>query len=224
MATTITFSPALFWFFVFFFSFLSLQTISQPDRAHHMRTVCNNESSHFTEYSSFYLNRRSTLASLQTRSSVRPPIYLSVTKGTGPDTVFAMYLCRGDITKTTCSICVRTATSEIKESCTYQKEGFIFYEECMVRYSDTSFSGLLEGPKFNVILHSPKNFSSTIRFGQTLSRKMDEFITRTVSTTSWPKPYFVQDKERLTESGSSYTLDTVVQCRPDLDPSNCDAC
>ncbi|CAH2048172.1 unnamed protein product [Thlaspi arvense] len=189
-----------------------------------MHTLCNNESNSFTRHSSYYSNRSSALASLRTRSSVRPPIYLSVTKGLVPDTVFAMYLCRGDISKTNCSICVRTATSEIRESCTYQKEALIFYEECMVRYSDNSFFGLLDGPKSNAILYSPDNFSATSRFQQTISGKMDQLIPRAASTTSLPKPYFVQDKQRLTESGSSYTLDSVVQCRPDLDPSNCTIC
>ncbi|CAH8304089.1 unnamed protein product [Eruca vesicaria subsp. sativa] len=222
MATTILFSPALFWFsFLFFLSFLSLQTISQP-RVNHLLTFCNNRSNSFVEDSSYDSNLRSALKYLRGTSPAPP--YLSVTKGLSPDTVYGMYHCRVDITKSTCGVCVRTAITEISKRCTSQKEAFIFYEQCMVRYSDYSFFGLqeLDGP--NALLPSTTDFPTTSRFGETLPDKMNKLITRAASTTLWPNPYFSQDQQHVTELGSTYTVDSLVQCSPDLDPGNCTVC
>lgn len=221
MARSFTFSSALFHFlYLFFLFFLSLQTMSQP-QVHHLRTICN-ESNNFTRPSSYYSNRSSLLTSLRSRSSVLPGTYAGITRDRSPDSVYGMYFCRGDINKTTCSVCVRTATRKIAQNCTYQKEAFTFYEECMVRVSDYSFFGLLEGP--TATLYSPLNFSITSSFGQTFSRKMDKLILRAATMSLSPKPYFVLDRERVTEFGSSYRFDSVVQCTPDLDPTNCTVC
>lgn len=222
MATIITFSSSVtFWFFLIFFSFLSLKTISQP-RVNHLHTFCNNQN--FTEDSSYDTNRKSTLKYLHATTS--DATYLSVTKGLSPDIVYGMYHCRGDLTKwskSTCRICVRTAVTQISRTCTSQKEAIIYYEECMVRYSDYSFFGLLEtSPKF--LTSSPSNFPDKSSFGETLSGKMDKLITRAASTTLWPEPYLAQDQQRVNDFDSSYVVESVVQCSPDIDPGNCTAC
>ncbi|ESQ47444.1 hypothetical protein EUTSA_v10028207mg, partial [Eutrema salsugineum] len=202
---------------------LEASFVSLKPRVNHLLTSCNNRSENFTEDSSYDTNRRSALKYLRTTSSTTPP-YLSVTKGLSPDTVYGMYHCRVDITKSTCRICVRNAVTEISRSCTSQKEAFVFYEQCMVRYSDYSFFGLqeLQGP--NALLPSTSNFPITSRFGEKLPGKMNKLITRAASTILWPEPYFVMDKQHVNEFGSSYAVDTLVQCSPDLDPGNCTVC
>ncbi|KAL1192014.1 putative cysteine-rich repeat secretory protein 6 [Cardamine amara subsp. amara] len=219
MAISMTFSSALL---CFFFSFLSLQTMSQPPQINHLFTFCN-ESNNFTRHSSYHSNRLSVLSTIRSYSLLGKITYGNATKGLSPDTAYAMYLCRGDIDKRTCSYCARTATLEITKSCTYQKEAFMFYEECMVRVSDYYFFGTLEESP-NVTKYSLNNFSVTSSFGQTFSRKMDKLILRAPSTSLLPKPYFVVDIERVTEFGTSYILHSVVQCSSDLDPSNCTVC
>ncbi|KAL1192013.1 Cysteine-rich repeat secretory protein 4 [Cardamine amara subsp. amara] len=210
--------------FFCFLSFLSLlfstdQTISQPD---HMSTFCNQFSDNFTRTSSYRTNRETLLSSLRDRSSLGT--YSNATTGLSPNTVRGMFLCRGDITRTSCSDCVQTATLEIAKNCTFQKEAFIFYEECMVRYSDFSFFTLVEDRPYT-IRYSLTSAPNSARFGQTLSDKMDELIIRaTSSSSSSSTPYFVEDQERVTQFEGSYDLDSIVQCSPDLDPSNCTVC
>jgi hypothetical protein len=137
-----------------------------------------------------------------------------------------MYHCRGDIakwSKSRCRICVRTAITLISRSCSNQKEAIIYYEECMVRYSDYSFFGLLEtSPKF--LTSSPSNFPDKSRFGETLSSKMEKLITKAASTTLWPEPYLAQDQQRVNDFDSSYVVESVVQCSPDIDSGNCTTC
>ncbi|XP_010430463.1 PREDICTED: cysteine-rich repeat secretory protein 4-like [Camelina sativa] len=221
MATVIKSLSSLFCFLsILALLFSTSQIISQPE---HMRTFCSQISDNFTRTSSYRTNRETLLSSLRDRSSLGT--YSNVTTGLSPNTVRGMFLCRGDITRESCSDCVQTATLEISRNCTYQKEAFIFYEECMVRYSDTSFFTLVEDRPY-IIRYSLSSAPNTDRFGQTLSDKMDELIIRASSSSSSSSstPYFVEDQERVTQFEGSYDLDSIVQCSPDLDSGNCTVC
>ncbi|CAH2048170.1 unnamed protein product [Thlaspi arvense] len=222
MAIFIRFSTFLLYFF-FFLSLLSHQTMSQPQ---HMHTFCDKLSENFTQTSPYKSNRETLLSSLRDRSSLGT--YSNATIGLSPDIVHGMFLCRGDITKTSCSDCVKTATLEItKNNCTYQKNAIIFYEECMVRYSNVSFFRLIEdGP--NIVKYSLASFPNSFfsSFQGTLSKKVEQLIilTSSKSSLSSSTPYYVRDISRVNEFEGSYTLDTMVQCSPDLDPENCGVC
>ncbi|XP_002887949.2 putative cysteine-rich repeat secretory protein 7 [Arabidopsis lyrata subsp. lyrata] len=208
----ITLTP-LFYFF--FFSLFSHQTLSQPQ---HMHTFCN-PSDNFTQTSSYETNRNILLTAL----SLSSPLvhYLNATIGLSPDTVYGMFLCRGDINTTTCSDCVQTATIEIATNCTLNKRAFIYYQECMVRYSNVYFFSEFES-KPVIVLYSLRSAPNSNRFNQTLSNKLDQLIPNVSSSTLIP--YFVEDQERVTQLEGSYDLVSMIQCSPDLDPSNCTIC
>ncbi|EOA34713.1 hypothetical protein CARUB_v10022282mg [Capsella rubella] len=197
--------------------------MSQPQ---HMHTFCNQTSDNFTQTSSYKSNREALLSSLLDRSSLGT--YSNATVGLIPDTVHGMFLCRGDITRTSCSDCVKTATLEIiKNNCTYTKKAIIYYEECMVRYSNESFFTLVEEGPY-VVKYSLSSFPYSFfnPFAQTLSNKVEQLIILTASKSSLSSstPYYVKDRKRVNEFDGSYTLDTMVQCSPDLDPANCGVC
>ncbi|CAA7053899.1 unnamed protein product [Microthlaspi erraticum] len=195
--------------------------MSQPQ---YMTTYCNKLSENFTQNSSYKSNLETLLSSLRDRSSLGT--YSNATSGVSPDTVHGMFLCRGDITKTSCSDCVKTATLEIAKNCTYQKEAIVYYEECMVRYSDVSFLTFVNsGP--SVAVHSTVTFTSLLfAFRVVLSDKVEELIvltTRSKSSLSSPTPYYVKNRNQVNQL-ESYPLDVIVQCSPDLDPVNCGVC
>ncbi|CAL9237571.1 unnamed protein product [Arabidopsis halleri] len=222
MATMIQSLSSLFCFL----SLLSLLfstnlTISESDHIH-MSTFCNLFSDNFTQTSPYETNRETVLSSLRLRSSLGS--YSNATAGISPDTVRGMFLCRGDISETSCSYCVQTATLEIAKNCTYQKEAFIFYEECMVRYSDSSFFSLVDERPY-IIRYSLSYAPNLERFPQTLSDKMDELIINATSSPSLSStPYFVEDQERVKQFEGSFDIDSLAQCSPDLDPRNCTTC
>ncbi|KAG7650440.1 Gnk2-homologous domain [Arabidopsis thaliana x Arabidopsis arenosa] len=222
MATMIQSLSSLFCFL----SLLSLLfstnlTISESDHIH-MSTFCNQFSDNFTQTSTYETNRETVLSSLRLRSSLGS--YSNATAGISPDTVRGMFLCRGDISETSCSDCVQTATLEISRNCTYQKEAFIFYEECMVRYSDSSFFSLVDERPY-IIRYSLSYAPNLDRFPQTLSDKMDELIINATSSPSLSStPYFLEDQERVKQFEGSFDIDTMAQCSPDLDPRNCTTC
>ncbi|KAF2570513.1 hypothetical protein F2Q70_00001535 [Brassica cretica] len=49
-------------------------------------------------------------------------------------------------------------------------------------------------------------------------------LTSSKSSLSSSTPYYVKDRKQVNHFDGSYTLDTMVQCSPDLDPANCSVC
>ncbi|KAI6705941.1 hypothetical protein NL676_008903 [Syzygium grande] len=74
------------------------------------------------------------------------PIYgfYNTTEGEDPDKVYGLFLCRGDVAANLCQSCIDSATSLIIERCPGQKEAIIWYDECLVRYSNRSFFSIME--------------------------------------------------------------------------------
>lgn len=197
--------------------------MSQPQ---HMHTFCDKLSENFKQTSQYKSNRETLLSSLRDHSSLGT--YYKATVGLSPDTVHGMFLCRGDITKTSCSNCVKTATLEITtNNCTYIKDAIVYYEECMVRYSNVSFSRVVENGPW-AAMYSNVSFpdSFLFPFRETLSDKVEKLIILTASKSSLSSltPYYVRDRNKVNEFHGSYTLDTMVQCSPDLHPENCSVC
>ncbi|WZZ51588.1 hypothetical protein YC2023_051695 [Brassica napus] len=145
--------------------------MSQPE---HMSTFCN-PVENFTQTSSYEANRDILLSSLRTRSLLGT--YSNVTVGRSPNTVHGMFLCRGDTTVATCSDCVQTATTEIATNCSLNKGAYIYYEECMVRYSSVSFFSVLE-VRPNIVLYSLRSAPDSNTFNETLADKFNELSQR----------------------------------------------
>ncbi|CAA7053897.1 unnamed protein product [Microthlaspi erraticum] len=189
--------------------------MSQP---YHMNTYCDRDE--FTRTSSYGSNRDTVLSNLRNSSSLGT--YSNATTGLTPNKVYGMFLCRGDINTTSCSDCVHKATREAAKNCTNKKEAFIFYDMCMVRYSDFSFFTLVEDMS-SVTVHSLIPSANTSQFfNGILPGKLKDLILR-VSLSS-PIPYFVEDQERVTLLERAYDVKAMVQCSPDLDPRNCTVC
>ncbi|KAG2302925.1 hypothetical protein Bca52824_031576 [Brassica carinata] len=208
----ITLSTPLFFFL---FSLLSHQTVSQPE---HLTTFCN-PSDNFTQTSSYEANRDLLLSSLRVRSSLGT--YSNATAGRTPNTVHGMFLCRGDITATSCSDCVQTATIEIASNCSLNRAAVIYYDECMVRYSSVAFFSVLE-VRPSIVLYSLRSAPNLNTFNETLADKFNQLILN-VSSSSLV-PYFVEDQERVTQEEGSYEFESMVQCSPGLDRLNCTVC
>ncbi|KAF8107360.1 hypothetical protein N665_0122s0006 [Sinapis alba] len=202
------------------FFLISLQTMSQSVE---ITYGCNRNSTTSNNSSVYRSNIETVLSTLRDRSSLGS--YANTTAGLSPNTFYGMFLCRGDINRASCSNCVRSATSNVAETCNSDKGNFIFYDECIVRYSNFSFFTLFEdGPAFGRFsMLSSSEYPEF--FNQTLSGKLNELMVRaSSSSSSSPIPYFVEDQEHVTQLESSYDLKAIVQCSPDLDPRNCTMC
>lgn len=192
------------------------QVISKSD---HMETFCSDSSGNFTRNTTYSTNLNTLLSTLSNQSSLAN--YYNLTTGLASNTVYGMLLCTGDVNRTTCNDCVKTATIEIAKNCTNHREAIIYYFDCMVRYSDKFFLSTLE-TKPSTFWYAtdsiPKSFG---KFAQRLSDKMGEVIVRSSLLSSSFTPYYLMDTTRFDDK---YDLESIVQCSPHLDPRNCTTC
>ncbi len=66
--------------------------------------------------------------------------------------VYGLYDCRGDVTIQVCRTYVVAAVKEIKNKCSREKIAVIWYNECLLRYSNWSFfSTVDEKPMFGLL-------------------------------------------------------------------------
>ncbi|KAF3948093.1 hypothetical protein CMV_025864 [Castanea mollissima] len=97
---------------------------------------------------STYQSNLNNLLSFLNANSIRETGFYNTTVGqtqTPENTVYGLFLCRGDLTTNECQDCVLTATKEIVQLyCAEEKEAVIWYDECMVRYSNRSFFSIME--------------------------------------------------------------------------------
>ncbi|XP_059436930.1 cysteine-rich receptor-like protein kinase 25 [Corylus avellana] len=110
----------------------SQQTYSFPVNLNY----CQDQSNETTK-ASFESNRTVLLSSLSSKASENNSFYNDTSNG-----VYGLFLCRGDASIGTCQRCVIYAVEYIKLLCPSSKTVIIWFDDCMLRYSDTNFFGV----------------------------------------------------------------------------------
>jgi hypothetical protein len=60
-------------------------------------------------------------------------------EGDVPDKVYGVALCRGDMDPDACSTCVSAAFLGARQRCSLSKDATIFYDKCLLRFSDKEY-------------------------------------------------------------------------------------
>jgi hypothetical protein len=105
---------------------------SQPTYNYHS---CSNNSPN----TSFESNLKVLLGALSTKASENYSFYNHSSNG-----IYALFLCRGDVDNSTCRSCVSYAGQDITTRCPSNRTAIIWFDECMLRYSDANFFGVGE--------------------------------------------------------------------------------
>lgn len=145
-------------------------------------------------------------------------IFSNATQGTYPDQVYGLFLCRADVARKTCQDCIDMASEMIVDECPFRKEAIIWYDECLIRYSDTSFLTTMRTSP-SVCASNSGNVSQPIRFDQEM-RSM--FVSLAKEATSDPlNCNFAKSDVNISGFKKLYGM---VQCTPDLSPLDCSNC
>ncbi|GAB4826733.1 hypothetical protein Ancab_040002 [Ancistrocladus abbreviatus] len=107
---------------------------------------CPNTTATFAANSIYQKTLDNLLSSLASNAT-QPNGFYNATSGSsgGAETIYGIFLCRGDDTTDVCKTCVNTAVSDLtQKDCPRSKEAIIWYDECLVRYSNQSFFGQLD--------------------------------------------------------------------------------
>jgi len=131
--------------------------------------------------------------------------------------VYGLYECRGDVGRYFCQFCVSTAAKEAPHRCTNRASAMVWYDFCILRYSNENFFGTV---LTNRSWHSlgDKNISNKEDM-----QKGDDFLRSLIrkATTGTTNQLFYMDVFNLSSTERRYGL---VQCTRDLTNEGCRQC
>jgi hypothetical protein len=174
----------------------------------------------FTPNSTFQSNLDHLFSSLSSNAGRQDGFYNTTVGQNASDTVYGLFLCRGDLTFQDCQKCVGTAAQDlIQQYCRLGKEAVIWYEECMLHYSDQYFFSKMNTQP-GVHVPSKHNISDPDHFNQLLMATTKGLVSQVANMGIGAKK-FATKEAKFTGSQILYTLE---ECTPDISSSDCNKC
>ncbi|CAL1393888.1 unnamed protein product [Linum trigynum] len=177
----------------------------------------------FTQISPYQSNLQTLFTQLADQA---PPAagFAKASIGHSPiDRVNGLALCRGDVDTNDCKTCVLEASREISRRCPLNKGSVIWYDSCLLKYSDEDFLGQVDnGDRFymwNVnVVADPAAFNGKAK--ELLSQ-----LAKLQAPASSKLLYAVGETEVTGGGGSDKKmLYGLVQCTRDLSKEDCESC
>ncbi|KAJ1376486.1 Serine-threonine/tyrosine-protein kinase, catalytic domain [Sesbania bispinosa] len=172
-----------------------------------------------TTNSTFQLDLRTLFSSLSSNASANNEFYNTTVTGRNPsDTAYGLFMCRGDVSS--CGQCVENSTQKLSsdQECSLSKEAVIWYDECMVRYSNRSFFTTVDTRPAVYLLNSA-NTSNQESFMRLLFTTMNQTADEAANSPT-VKKYATKEAN----ISGFQTLYCLAQCTEDLSNSDCRTC
>ncbi|XP_041023447.1 cysteine-rich receptor-like protein kinase 10 [Juglans microcarpa x Juglans regia] len=179
--------------------------------------VCENAT--FSQNSLYNSSLNSLLSYLSSNVTRNIEFYNTTSGQNTSDPVYGLFLCRGDVTSQMCRACVAAATKELAAKCSREKVAVIWYDECMIRYSNESiFSTVAVRPRISLL--NTQNITEQDRFNRLVNTTMIDLASRASNFPTGAKKYGTEEV-KFSEFQNLYNL---VQCTPDLSGTDCKRC
>ncbi|KAH0686914.1 hypothetical protein KY290_018508 [Solanum tuberosum] len=146
-------------------------------------------------------------------------IYTKVSEGEEPDKVHGVFLCRRDVAPKDCQNCIDVASERILHECPLDKQGNIWYDDCLVGYSNIPNFASMLNTSFSKILYNTQNVSQPEQFMEYLSAMFDNLTTQAITIN--PNLKYAENSDLTI---SFQVLYGMVQCLPDLSAVDCVTC
>ncbi|XP_050147732.1 cysteine-rich receptor-like protein kinase 15 isoform X8 [Malus sylvestris] len=168
---------------------------------------------------SFQHNLRQLLQSLSSNATRTDTGFYTATVGrNSTEKAYGMFLCRGDVSTNVCKDCVAEAIMEAPQRCPDGKEVIIWYDECMVRYSNETLLFSMNSSLSAGLWDSRVNETGQSQYGQVVATSLHELTTETANNSK----HFATKEAKV--KGSNETVYSLAQCTPDLSASDCKRC
>ncbi|CAN6801979.1 unnamed protein product [Brassica oleracea] len=199
-------------FISFLFFFVLIKTLNaQPT---HIYSYCY-KSGNYTANGLYRSNLESLIYVLRSQSYTKG-FYNYVSGSSSTATVYGNYLCRGDVSSSTCETCIPRASRNVLIACPVQEEAIIWYEECFLAYTNRQTLSISDfRPSIRKTAYTYAMYQSY--FTNTVEYRMDLLIREAYSSSS----YFSEETHQVNYLGEVYDLHGLVQCTPDLDQYDC---
>ncbi|KAK3431884.1 hypothetical protein EUGRSUZ_E02999 [Eucalyptus grandis] len=173
----------------------------------------------FTPNSTYQSNLDTLLSSLSSAANNSTDGFANTTAGQNTSNqVYGLFLCRGDLNTITCIDCVATGKQEILQNCPNQRVSVIWYDQCMLRYSDQSTFSVMEQEP-SLTLYNIGNVSDSTRFMDVLLETMGVVTKKAVA--GWSGKKVAAAEANFTSLEKLYAF---AQCTPDLTAWDCNTC
>lgn len=212
-------SLKLFFLFVLV-SFLSFATAKAQEVPTFLHQNCS--SNRTTANSAFQINLRTLFSSLSSNATANNEFYNVTVAGTNPsDTVYGLFMCRGDVSFQLCGQCVVNATQKLSSDseCSFSKQAVIWYDQCMVRYSNRSFFSTVDTTP-RVGLLNTADISNQASFMRLMFDTMNETADEAASAPVGAEKYATNEAN----ISGFQTLYCLTQCTQDLSLQDCRSC
>nr|CAB3499983.1 unnamed protein product [Digitaria exilis] len=182
------------------------------------------DTGNYEPQSSYLTSINSIAATLPGNASASPDLFATAVAGNIPEQVSALGLCRGDANATSCSSCLAQAFRTMPDTCPSNKDAALFYDNCMLHYSNIPFlhddgfwpigvvAYLMEYFNFSV-KSEPERFNLVV--AALLNATADYAANNSTRRYAAGEAHFNQEYPKV------YSL---AQCTPDLTPARCRSC
>ena len=213
--TSLTLNSAISLLFFSILSFLNPMTAAPG--ANYLYHFCANTT--FSANSLYKSSLNSLLSSLSSNATHNLEFYNTTTGQNTSNPLYGLFLCRGDVTPEICRGCVAAATKDVANKCSREKVAVIWYDECMIRYSNESIFSTVD-VKPRVALLNTQNISNQDQLNRLVNSTMTELAAQASDFPIGVKKFGTKE---MTMSAFQ-TLYNLVQCTADLSSTDCNRC
>ncbi|KAK3431818.1 hypothetical protein EUGRSUZ_E03582 [Eucalyptus grandis] len=132
-------------------------------------------------------------------------------------TLYLFGLCRGDFTAMSCRACLNVLASDMRRLCPLQKEALLYTGNCIIRYSDASFFGVVV-TRPSYLASTTDNVSSPDKYDAAMRKLLNSLLAEAARGGSLRK------YASGNESVGPDMIYALVQCTPDLTEQQCSDC
>ncbi|KAK9218822.1 hypothetical protein WN943_007460 [Citrus x changshan-huyou] len=206
---------------LYLFSFLSLVLLQSSSAAakldsNYLYHFCVRESN----TSSLFMYNVGTLFYGKLYNEGGRYLYYNATEGDDPNKVYGLYHCYFGVSIEVCQNCIKALINTLVTNCTGSKGAIIWYDQCMLRFSNISFVSTL-GLAPYVILSQVTNFTDPDKVTNILVQSINDLIQNVTSRDSNSK---YAAAAQMVNASSIDKIWTLVQCIPYLSKSDCNIC
>ncbi|KAK2986528.1 hypothetical protein RJ640_005570, partial [Escallonia rubra] len=199
--------------FLIILNFLVSLTTPQPNFTYKSCSTGGN----YTTNSTYAANLKTLLSSVSKSSDINSDGFFNASIGQNPDQVYAIGLCRGDQTVTSCRSCLNDSSQAITQACPDQKGAIGGYDNCMLKFNNSNILSSVD----NTFVHVSCNRSNATnldQFNNVLGSLL--FSLRDRAAAAATRKY-AADEANYTSFSKIYGLE---QCTPDISEADCGRC
>ncbi|XP_066390944.1 cysteine-rich receptor-like protein kinase 10 [Miscanthus floridulus] len=193
--------------------------------------TCDDTTGNYSTGSAYANNIKQLIHNLQTNASNTPALFATGSAGAGPDTVYGLILCRGDLSPTDCFDCGTNAGQDVYRICNHTRDAALVYNQCYVRLAPTDFLASINNTGM-VGLISGESVPAGVdvaAYDGAVTRLLNATVRYAVDSSapsSSPRKYFATgqmvglDPQLQLRTG----IWSMAQCAGDISPAQCRSC